>query len=307
MTSERWRVGRPRIAGAVVLAIVLMHSAIASAERITVLCSNGFKAVLQEVAPQFEKATKHEVSIGYSVSAELRRRIEGGERFDVAILTPGLMDEMIRGGHVAARSRAVLARSPMALAVRRGAAKPDVRTVDSLKASLVASRSIAFAKEGSGGYCITCHNQRTATAGWRSTRSTPQSRRQRDVWERVIAKLRAGSMPPPGRPRPDAATYHAVAAGSNARSIARGRRIRIPGRIGAVHRLNRTEYNNAIRDLFALDLDVKPLLPGDETADGSFDNFADVLSISTAHLERYLSVARQVTRLATGLPPRARR
>ena len=67
--------------------------------------------------------------------------------------------------------------------------------------------------------------------------------------------------------------------------------------------LNRTEYNNAIHDLFAMDLDVKPLLPGDETADGSFDNFADSLSISTAHLERYLSVARQVTRLATGLPP----
>jgi hypothetical protein len=76
-----------------------------------------------------------------------------------------------------------------------------------------------------------------------------------------------------------------------------------PGRIGAVQRLNRTEYNNAIRDLFALDVDMKPLLPGDDTADGSFDNFADSLSISTAHLERYMSVARQVTRLATGLPP----
>src|SRR5207247_9511842 len=79
-----------------------------------------------------------------------------------------------------------------------------------------------------------------------------------------------------------------------------------PGRINAVHRLNRTEYSNAIRDLFALDplsFDVKSLLPGDETADGSFNNFADVLSISTAHLERYMSAARQVTRLATGLPP----
>jgi len=82
--------------------------------------------------------------------------------------------------------------------------------------------------------------------------------------------------------------------------IAPGRLNPDPGRISAVHRLNRAEYNNAIRDLFALDLDVKPLLPGDETADGSFDNFADVLSISTAHLERYMSVARQVTRLATG-------
>ena len=73
-----------------------------------------------------------------------------------------------------------------------------------------------------------------------------------------------------------------------------------------MHRLNRTQYSNAVRDLFALDpmaFDVKSLLPGDETADGSFDNFADVLSISTTHLERYLSAARQVTRLATGIRP----
>ncbi len=139
------------MAGALVLLIMLVHSPIASAERITVLCSNGFKAVLQEVAPQFEKATKHQLAISYSVSAELRKRIEGGERFDVVILTPGLMEELIKGGHVLARSRAPLARSPMALAVGRGATKPNIRTVDALKASLLASRSIAFAKEGSGG------------------------------------------------------------------------------------------------------------------------------------------------------------
>ena len=151
MTSEGRRVGRARVAGALMLVFVLMHSAIASAERITVLCSNGFKAVLQEVAPQFEKATKHDVAISYSVSAELKRRIEGGERFDVAILTPGLMADMIKGGHITASSRAVLARSPLALAIRRGAAKPDVHTVDSLKASLLASQSMAFAREGSGG------------------------------------------------------------------------------------------------------------------------------------------------------------
>src|SRR5262245_28714645 len=110
MTSDGVRVGRPRLAGALVLGIMLLHSAIASAERITVLCSNGFKAVLQEVAPQFEKATKHQLAISYSVSAELRKRIESGERFDVVILTPGLMDELIKGGHVIARSRAPLAR-----------------------------------------------------------------------------------------------------------------------------------------------------------------------------------------------------
>src|SRR5204863_8475953 len=123
-----------------------------------------------------------------------------------------------------------------------------------------------------------------------------------DVWERVIARLRAGSMPPPGIPRPDAASYHAVA-GALENEIDRAWAARPnPGRIGAVHRLNRAEYNNATRDLFAIDMDVKSLLPGDETADGSLDNFADSLSISTAHLDRYLSVARQVTRMAARLP-----
>ena len=124
-----------------------------------------------------------------------------------------------------------------------------------------------------------------------------------EVLEKVIAKLRAGSMPPPGMPRADAATYHAVASTLENEIDKAWAANPNPGRIGAVQRLNRAEYNNAIRDLFALDMDVKPLLPGDDTADGSFDNFADTLSISTAHLERYMSVARQVTRLATGLPP----
>jgi mono/diheme cytochrome c family protein len=153
-------------------------------------------------------------------------------------------------------------------------------------------------------YCITCHNQRLRTGGLTLDNldvTTPSA--NADVWERVIEKLRAGSMPPPGRPRPDVATYHAMASSLEAELDRAWSAHPNPGRINAVHRLNRAEYNNAIRDLFGLDLDVKPLLPGDDTADGSFDNFADVLTISTAHLERYMSVARQVTRLATGLPP----
>jgi hypothetical protein len=153
-------------------------------------------------------------------------------------------------------------------------------------------------------YCITCHNQKLHTAGLTLDRlDASQPSANAEVWERVIAKLRAGSMPPPGMPRPDAATYRAVASALESEIDKAWAANPNPGRINAVHRLNRPEYNNAIRDLFALDLDVKPLLPGDETADGSFDNFADVLSISTAHLERYMSVARQVTRLAIGLPP----
>jgi hypothetical protein len=155
-------------------------------------------------------------------------------------------------------------------------------------------------------YCISCHNQKIRTAGLAlDTLDAANPTANAEVWEKVIARLQQGSMPPPGRPRPDLATYHAAASSLEAQIDAAWAANPNPGRIGAVHRLNRAEYNNAIRDLFALDIDVKPLLPGDETADGSFDNFADSLSISTAHLERYLSVARQVTRLATGLPPTA--
>ena len=155
-------------------------------------------------------------------------------------------------------------------------------------------------------YCITCHNQRVRTAGLAlDTADVTLPQANPEVWERVITRLRAGSMPPAGRPRPDAATYEAVASALEADIDRAWIANPAPGRVNAVHRLNRTQYANAVRDLFALDpraFDVKALLPGDETADGSFDNFADVLTISTAHLERYLSAARQVTRLATGLP-----
>src|SRR5579862_5765115 len=153
-------------------------------------------------------------------------------------------------------------------------------------------------------YCVTCHDDAGRTAGLSlESLDVTKPAANAQTFEKVIAKLRAGSMPPQGMPRPDAATYRAVATALEDEVDKAAAANPNPGRIGAVQRLNRAEYNNAIRDLFALDLDVKPLLPGDDTADGSFDNFADTLSISTAHLERYMSVARQVTRLATGLPP----
>jgi hypothetical protein len=153
-------------------------------------------------------------------------------------------------------------------------------------------------------YCVTCHNQKLRTAGLTlDTLDVTKPGANPEVWEKVIAKLQSGLMPPPGMPRPDQATYRAVVSLLESDIDRAWAANPNPGRIAAVHRLNRSEYSNAIRDLFHLDFDVKPLLPGDDTADGSFDNFADVLSISTAHLERYMSVARQVTRLAVGLPP----
>ena len=155
-------------------------------------------------------------------------------------------------------------------------------------------------------YCVVCHNESLRTAGLAlDEMDVAEPSARSEVWERVIQKLRTRTMPPSGMPRPDDASYDAVAAWLET-DIDRAWSARPnPGRISAVHRINRTEYNNAIRDLFAMDIDVRSLLPGDETADGSFDNFAELLTVTTSHLERYMSVARHVTRLAVGLQPTA--
>ena len=154
-------------------------------------------------------------------------------------------------------------------------------------------------------YCVRCHNERRLVGGLAlDAVDVENPAAAAGTWEAVIRKLRTGTMPPGGVRRPDQAEYDLVAGWletelDQAASAADPN----PGTSNPVHRLNRLEYNNAINDLLGLDVDVRSLLPGDETADGSFDNFADALSITTTHMERYMSLARQVTRLATGLPP----
>lgn len=153
-------------------------------------------------------------------------------------------------------------------------------------------------------YCAACHNPRLANAGIAfESMNALKPGAHADQWERVVTKLRTSTMPPPGAPRPDTAKARAVAAHLETELDRAAAANPNPGRTNAFHRLNRIEYQNAIRDLLAVDVDVKALLPGDETSDGGFDNNADVLTITTSHLERYLSVAHQVTRLAIGLPP----
>jgi mono/diheme cytochrome c family protein len=153
-------------------------------------------------------------------------------------------------------------------------------------------------------YCIGCHNDKLRTSGLSLEKLDPSNpTADAEVWERVVGKLRSGSMPPAGMPRANPEVYRAVYTSLEGKLDQAWAANPNPGRIGSVHRLNRAEYGNAIRDLFGLKVDVAALLPGDDTADGSFDNFADTLSISTVHLERYMSVARQVSRLATGLAP----
>ena len=146
--------------------------------------------------------------------------------------------------------------------------------------------------------CVGCHSARVRTAGL--VLENPGERRQRaHAWEKVVGKLRVGAMPPPSAPTEmPRSSGHGVARNGAGRAASRAPN---PGRTEAIHRLNRAEYQNAIRDVLGLDIDVSPLLPADD-ADG-FDNMASLLSVSPALLERYLSAARKVSRLAVGTPP----
>ena len=101
-----------------------------------------------EVVPQFEKATKHRVIITYGLSAVLKRQIDAGEAYDVAVLTPPLIDDLIKRGKIADNTRTNIARSGMALAIRVGAIRPDIRTTEAVKRTLLASNSITYAQEG---------------------------------------------------------------------------------------------------------------------------------------------------------------
>jgi len=151
-------------------------------------------------------------------------------------------------------------------------------------------------------YCLGCHNQRARVAGITlDTLDLTRPDVSTDLWERVIRKLRAETMPPGGSPRPDGATYRAVATWLENAVDQSGRGKPRPGRSETFHRLNRTEYQNAIRDLLSLDMDVSSLLPADNTYEHGFDNNADSLSLSPDLLARYMIAAKRITRLAVGI------
>ena len=133
------------------LLFILGQPGAASAADIQVLCSNGFKAVLEELAPQFERASGHKVNVKFGLAANFKQQIDGGESFDLAILTPALVDDLIKSQKMAADTRTVLARTGLGIMIKTGARKPDVRTTDSFKKSLVDAQSIAYAREGASG------------------------------------------------------------------------------------------------------------------------------------------------------------
>ena len=149
-------------------------------------------------------------------------------------------------------------------------------------------------------YCLACHNARTRTAGLAlDTFDMARAGDHPEVWEAVVRKLRTGAMPPAGRPRPDRETYDAVVDWLET-TLDRAAEARPdPGR-ATLHRLNRAEYRNAVRDLLAVEIDVG-LLPADNAAYG-FDNNADALTLSSALTERYLGSAARIAELALGRP-----
>src|SRR5678815_3363531 len=156
-------------------------------------------------------------------------------------------------------------------------------------------------------YCATCHSDRVKAGGLViDPAAVSNVGTDADRWEKVVRKLRTQAMPPPGAPRPDAASYERVA------SFLESELDRVEtakphlGKLPLAHRLSRTEYRNAVRDLLALEslpseVSVDYLLPPDNISSG-FDNIADLLFVSPSNMERYLDAARKISRLAVGDP-----
>jgi hypothetical protein len=190
----------------------------------------------------------------------------------------------------AAGSLAIVALAVVGLSSATGAARsPAVATqiTNALDRSLLDT------------YCAGCHNSRQRAGGLAiDTADLARVGADAGMWERVGRQLRAGTMPPAGSPRPDRARSDAFVAALEAGIDAAAAASPRPGR-PVIHRLNRVEYANAVRDLLALEIDAPALLPADESLAG-FDNIGGVLSMSPSLLERYLSAAGKISRLAVG-------
>ena len=149
-------------------------------------------------------------------------------------------------------------------------------------------------------YCVSCHNQRLKTGGLAlDTLSMTDVAAGAETWEKVVRKLRTNAMPPANLPRPEAAARTAFINYLETEIDRAAAAKPFPGRTESIHRLNRAEYRNAIRDLLALDVDVESMLPADDMSFG-FDNNGGVLKMTPSLLDRYMATARHVSRLAIG-------
>jgi mono/diheme cytochrome c family protein len=150
-------------------------------------------------------------------------------------------------------------------------------------------------------YCTTCHNDKLRTAKLAlDTLDLNHPEKNALIWERAIRKVRGGMMPPPGAPRPPQDAVNSFASYLETSLDKAALANPNPGSV-RIHRLNRAEYANAMRDLFGINVDAAPLLPTDDISDG-FDNIATALKVSPSFLEQYIMAARAVARQAVGSP-----
>ncbi len=153
-------------------------------------------------------------------------------------------------------------------------------------------------------YCVSCHDSEEPKGGLDLDSIRLEEVTQHpDIWEKVVRKLRSRQMPPMGKQRPEESAYDTVASRLEASLDSASAEHPNPGRTDTFRRLNRTEYQNAIRDLLALEVDASALLPKDEPSHG-FDNVT-VGDLSPTLLDRYISAAQKVSRLAIGAPRRS--
>jgi hypothetical protein len=149
--------------------------------------------------------------------------------------------------------------------------------------------------------CVTCHNQKLKTAGLMLDEAdVANPGAAGEVWEKVVRKLRTSTMPPPNMPQPSIEDRRALLSWLETSLDKAAAAKPNPGRTDTLRRLNRTEYQNAIRDLLLLDIDATSLLPADESGHG-FDNVT-VGDLPPALLDRYISAAQKISRLAIGSP-----
>jgi len=169
------------------------------------------------------------------------------------------------------------------------------------KTGSVLSQQQAILKQ----YCVSCHSPQVKSGGLVLTvQDLANPGAHAAIYEKVVRKLRAGVMPPAGMPRPPKPAYDGFALWLETELDSAAVSHPNAGRTEALHRLNRAEYQNAIRDLLAVDVNMSDLLPADDGSYG-FDNIAGVLKVSQTLMERYLSVAGTIGRLAVGEPPRS--
>jgi cytochrome c5 len=178
----------------------------------------------------------------------------------------------------------------------------NARAVTTAQTSARSAAQTTPARELVTKYCVACHNDRLKTANLALDKAdTEQVFNSAETWEKVVVKLRSRAMPPPGSRRPDNATYDTAAAWLETALDRAAVAHPNPGRPANLHRLNRTEYGNAVRDLLGVEIDATSMLPPDAQAYG-FDTNADALAIEPALLDRYLAAAAKIARLAIGDP-----